>query len=491
MMLRITEGVVLHLRIAHKRGESETLIKYSLTEAESDEFEELRISLEELGLDCTGDIDKDVLFEKVRSLMGKRMKYRNGCVVYEKKQIARQETIQSKEEDTRDTSRKRARELKDDSEGKIDKQEITGNLALLNKIEEDEEEWQRRPTESDVMKTKGIQEISKINKNAILIAEDKRITDSPKITLRKATLGNDSLDSPNMSHRSGKNSNRSSQKSGVFGQGEIGNLQSLLKPVGGSPSIRKDIGGFTEEVEKTMIETFGVLQNTDSGSDNEKTLRGVQGRIRASTAGDFPPKLKNKQPSVEDLLNKNQQSSKTTRLQVSSKETLSPKKSYGSASLRPPDNRRGEDSSPKVRSNNHNLVRVSETNSENAGSPTQSVWNSIMEHASEADEKREGTNSRGSILKSPRSYAGDIPKIVIHGEKGKSKVMDFQQQTSAKTVSLGMLEDKEENTPKKKVLHHGFSMGSHDVQSQGQDNHDWEKLKAIQSKQQERRNKGK
>jgi len=115
-----------------------------------------------------------------------------------------------------------------------------------------------------------------------------------------------------------------------------------------------------------------------------------------------------------------------------------------------------------------------------------------MEHASEVEEKRDGANSRGSILKSPRSFAGDIPKIVIHGEKGKSKVMDFQP----KTMSLGMLEeDKNQETPgKKRTLQHGFSMGANDGKEEvaaveQQSNHDWEKLKAIQNKQQERRNK--
>jgi len=493
MMLRMTEGVVLYCRVAYKRGETDAIIKYSLTGSESNEFEEMKMSLEELGLDSTSDIDKDVLLEKIRSLLGKRMKYRNGTVVYEKKPVSRQGTMPgSGGEDTRDTSRKKPRDSKDDSEDKIDKQETLGNIPILNKIEEDEEEWQRKPTEVDVLKTtKGTQEVSKINKNHILIAEDdrRRVTDSPKITLRKATAGPDSLDSP-MSSRSGRSnkSGRSQPNSGVFGQGEIGNLQSLLKPVVGSPSLRKDLGGFSEEV--AMIETFGVLHTTESSSE-EKTLRGMQAnRHRAVTNEDKSgvPKLK-KQPSVEELMKSSQ--GKMLKPQAS-KETLSPKKIYGGGqahnlNLRPPDNRRGEDSSPKVRSNF--MVRVSETNS--AGSPTQSVWSSLMEHASEVEERREGTNSRGSLLKSPRSFAGDIPKIVIHGEKGKSKVMDFHP----KTMSLGMLEeDKSQETPgKKKVLLHGFSMGANDGKEEAapleQQSHDWEKLKAIQNKQQERRNK--
>jgi len=222
-----------------------------------------------------------------------------------------------------------------------------------------------------------------------------------------------------------------------------------------------------EDVDRTLIETFGAL-HSDSTTEIDKPPNWMQFRNRLDRVGSIDENMKaskEKLSSVEDSIDKKTKS----RLKVvSSPDTLSPKRIYNKpSSLKPPEYKK-EDSSPKVKSNFSNKRQETES-SEN--------WGTLVNQQIDGDKKTPESSSK--------PYVGDIPKIVIHGEKGNSKVLDFG--FLPKAMSLGILDGDVKYSPlNDKNASRGFSMALNDIDSYDAGDDEWAKFKASQKKEKER-----
>ena len=447
IMLRVAEGVTLYCRVAYKKGESEVLVKYSTNGEQLEDLHELKLSLEELGLE-NGDLEKDLLFEKVRSLLGKRMKYRNGSLVYtKKKNVSRESTL--KEDDAKEASIGTSREEEK-------KQESLRMGINLEKIDEE--------IENDRKVTKGLGGSALIGRNKEetprKVEEKRRNTEGLKILLTKASEDVDLHAHHQFTPKQEVKEESKISRGVTFGKNPENETQDFTKPVTNrsrSAEINYDEG------DRTLIETFGALHSTETTTEVEKPLNWMDSRHRVGSIDENMQLSKQKTPSVEEQLDKKAKS----RLKVvSSPDTLSPKRNYSKpSSLKPPEYRK-EDSSPKVKSNFY----------KNKGSEGSVAWGTLVnQQLSEERKISEGSS---------KAYLGDIPKIVIHGEKGGSKVLDFK--VLPKAMSLGILDGDLMSSPlNDKNASRGFSMALTDI-DKFDANDEWAKFKASQKKEKER-----
>lgn len=420
IMLRVSEGIASHCRVAYQRGKSEILVKYAISQEEGAEYDEVKIGVDELGLDIA-DLEKDLVLEKVRGLLGKSLKYRQGKLVYEKKKSK-------------------------DNNGKEEEKKI--KLPTMPKIDELNEENGKKPKDSKrEMRTEEtpISRELKPGYDTKLTAEERKRSYGE---LRSSTRSRiDSKEDAGSIRSVAKLSRASSvAQSSVRSQAE-GSLKEVIEenksPLPETPQSRKALN-FGEEL--TYVETFGAIQTEESAL--EKAMKKVD---VVSPVGEDNYRPLVKKPSVEqEIVSKKTSQVSTPRMyeSIHSRDMSSPKQTPERRSLRLPDTAKQGDSSPKVKSNTHGTLTKAQSQKEESG--VNNMWASISLEDNlkvvpdeQAEEKKRSDGRRKTLKRSNRSYAGDIPRIVIHKETESNTVID--QQPSSKAMSMGTLDNQQKN----------------------------------------------
>ena len=445
IMLRVAEGVFLFCRVAYKRGDSEVIVKYTTTGEESGFVEEIKINLEELGLD-SGEIEKDDLLEKVSNLLGRRLKVKRGELVYERNRLSRQGTIVIKDDDKLSSHMS----SRDEIEGKKDR-EIFLTMKKIEEVEENTRREEISPLQHSVRKSvqnssgkslrsadnkidsrRTIDSAAKIGSGSKLEVDTKNsaelkptkqlssgsshIKDKPEIRIRLE----DHIDSATKDASFGNQ-----QDTSILSSNRSDRVTSSPNKISERLIESNTRGGF--------IETFGVLHSSEESCVIERSVRRKHTEIKINILESSNHFVKSNNPvhTIQLPQSKNDDCLGSPRnlgikKQNNTKDTLSPKIPL-SKGLKPPEPRRVEDSSPKVKNNltlkTNPLVRIigADTDEEMGSSGVWSFAVNGSEHMSpqldpfEKDDS--STSARARDLKNGfRNYAGDIPKIVIHRE---------------------------------------------------------------------------